>query len=161
MQIQVPDRKYHIGDIVRITDHDIDDQAGIHVVSGVKLIYLKFFRSHVWEYCLEDKFSSSGWFDEDKIEAATPQTEAETNYITGGNVPFRDMATCPACDKLVVAELLDCPHCSADLPGEITTSDISFVAAGVTTKTGLFIESPDQNSFHGFTKVDTQNAKRR
>ena len=33
----------------------------------------------------------------------------------------------------------------------IATSDTSFVAAGTTTNTGLFIESPDQFAFHGFT----------
>jgi hypothetical protein len=40
---------------------------------------------------------------------------------------------------------------TVDNTASIATSDKSFVTAGTTTKTGLFIESPDQSSFHGFT----------
>jgi hypothetical protein len=63
---------------------------------------------------LDDTISSSGWFEEDKIESATPQNDDELYYITGGNVPFRKMETCSGCNKLIVAEVLACPYCGAD-----------------------------------------------
>lgn len=112
---QVPNREFNVGDIVRIIDHDHDDQNGIHCVTGVKLNYFRFFRTHKWEYQLEDRFSSSGWFDEDRIEKTSPRTDDEAYYITGGNVPFRGMLTCQGCKKLIVSKLLVCPYCGFEI----------------------------------------------
>jgi len=63
---------------------------------------------------IEDRFSSSGWFDEERIEKTTPQTDDERRYISGGNVPFRDLVVCQHCKKKRVADSENCPYCEGE-----------------------------------------------
>lgn len=142
MENQLPDRKFNIGDVVRIIDHDIDGQNGIHVVTGAKLTLFSYFRTHSWEYLINDRFSSSGWFDEEKLEATTPKNDDERDYITGGNVPFRNLAECQNCKKMRIDDGYDCPYCSYDpLEGE-TNRNEKHMASDEAREEAMLSESP-------------------